>query len=148
MVVGKEKIFCTHLGDLAPRSPSFRSGTEFNLSNNKVRNAHLIATKLGRDITLVMLSTWSNFWGILFKTFANNLFCKISNPFSPFEHSICHILGMVVPIDVKQKGKWVNSMWRWLWYLWPWPLILNFQGQILSRKWEARLSWNESDESR
>ena len=29
---------------------------------------------------------------------------KILNPFSPGEHSICHILGMVGPIDVKQKG--------------------------------------------
>ena len=31
-------------------------------------------------------------------------FCKILNPFSPVEPSICHILGMVGPIDVKQKG--------------------------------------------
>ena len=28
-------------------------------------------------------------------------FCKILNPFSPVKHSICHILGMVGPIDVK-----------------------------------------------
>ena len=25
---------------------------------------------------------------------------------------------------------------------------LNFQGQIVSREWEARLSWNERDKSR
>ena len=28
---------------------------------------------------------------------------QILNPFSPVEPSICHILGMVGPIDVKQK---------------------------------------------
>ena len=32
------------------------------------------------------------------------IFRKILNPFFPVEHSICHILGMVGPNDVKQKG--------------------------------------------
>ena len=31
-------------------------------------------------------------------------FVKFKIRFSPVEHSICHILGMVGPIDVKQKG--------------------------------------------
>ena len=43
--------------------------------------------------------------------------------------------------------KWVNWMLRWLEYLWSWPLTLNFQGQIVSREWEAPLSWNERDGS-
>ena len=32
--------------------------------------------------------------------------------------------------------------------LWPWPLTLNFEGQIVLREWEARLTWNERDGSR
>ena len=47
----------------------------------------------------------------------------------------------------KTLGKWVNWTLRWLGHLWPWPLILNFQGQIASREWEAQLSWNERDGS-
>ena len=27
------------------------------------------------------------------------------------------------------------------------PLTLNFQGQIVSQEWEARMSWNERDVS-
>ena len=38
-------------------------------------------------------------------------------------------------------------MIRWLEYLLPWPLTLNFQGQIVSWEWEARLSWNEGNGS-
>ena len=52
-----------------------------------------------------MLSTWLNFGEILLK---KNIFSdfsrKILNLFSAVEHYICHILGMVGPIDVKQKG--------------------------------------------
>ena len=44
--------------------------------------------------------------------------------------------------------KWVNWTLCWQGYIWPWPLTLNFQGQIVSREWEARLSWNERDGSR
>ena len=43
--------------------------------------------------------------------------------------------------------KWVNWTLRWLGYLWPWSLTLNFQGQIVSREWEAWFSWNERDGS-
>ena len=48
-------------------------------------------------------ATWLNFREILPKFFGD-FFRKILNPFSPVEHSICHIFGMVGPIDVKQKG--------------------------------------------
>ena len=41
--------------------------------------------------------------------------------------------------------KWVNWMLCWLGYPWPWPLTLNFQSQIVSRDWEARLSWNKGN---
>ena len=41
--------------------------------------------------------------------------------------------------------KWVNWMLRWLGYIWPWPLNMNFQGEIVSRKWEAGLSWNQGN---
>ena len=44
--------------------------------------------------------------------------------------------------------KWVHWMLHWLEYVWPWPLTLNFQGQIVTREWEAPLSWNERDVSR
>ena len=36
--------------------------------------------------------------------FLTIFFNKILNPFSPVEHAICHILGMVGPIGMKQKG--------------------------------------------
>ena len=39
----------------------------------------------------------------------------------------------------------VNWTLRWLGYLSLWPLTLNFQCQIVSWEWEARLSWNERD---
>ena len=45
-----------------------------------------------------------NFGEILKKKFCSDFFRKISNPFSPVEHSICHVLGMVGANDVKQKG--------------------------------------------
>ena len=52
-----------------------------------------------------MFSTWFNFGEILSEVFLAIFFLrKILNPFSAVEHYICHILGMVGPIDVKQKG--------------------------------------------
>ena len=63
--------------------------------------------------------------------------------FPPVKHSIYHILGMVGPIDVKQKEmSQLDAM------LTRAPLTLNFHGQIVSRELEARLSWNERDGSR
>ena len=53
---------------------------------------------------LIMLSTWLKIGEILPIVFLVIFFRKIWNPFSPVEPSICHILGMVGPIDVKQKG--------------------------------------------
>ena len=51
-----------------------------------------------------MLSTWLDFGEILPEFFFfSNFLRQISNPFSGVEHYICHILGMVGPIDVKQK---------------------------------------------
>ena len=44
-----------------------------------IRNAHSIPTKLDRYISLVMLPSWLDFWGILSETFFNKSFCKISN---------------------------------------------------------------------
>ena len=52
----------------------------------------------------MMLPTWLNFEEILPIFFFCEILRKILNPFSPIEPSICHILGMVGPIDVKQKG--------------------------------------------
>ena len=43
--------------------------------------------------------------------------------------------------------KWVIRTQRWLGYFWPLPVTLNFEGQIVSREWEARLSWNDRDGS-
>ena len=51
-----------------------------------------------------MLSTWFNFGEILPIFFFSEFLRKILNLFSPVELSICHILGMVGPVDVKQKG--------------------------------------------
>ena len=73
-----------------------------------------------------MRSTWLNFGEILRRIFFSEFFPLILNPFSPVEHSICHILEMVSPIDMKQKRKWVNWMLCWLGYLWSWHLTLTF----------------------
>ena len=81
------------------------------------------------------------------------------------------MLGMVGPIDVNQKANettgcytdWVPLTLTFdLEFSMMWnskemsqldaamtgvPLALNFQGQIVSLEWEARLSWNEGDGS-
>ena len=88
--------------------------------HDKVRTAHPIATKLGRYIPVVMLFTWLNFGGILPGTFLTNVFVNL-NLFSPIEHSLFHMFGMVGP-KRKQKRKWVNWMLRWSGCLWHWPL--------------------------
>ena len=51
-----------------------------------------------------MFSTWLNFGEILPELFFRDFLRTILNPFSAAEYYICHILGMVGPIDVKQKG--------------------------------------------
>ena len=59
-------------------------------------------------INLVPTVKWEpltqNFGEILEKKFCSDFYHKMSNPFSPVEHSICHVLGMVGANYVKQKG--------------------------------------------
>ena len=149
--MGMEKKFGIHFGDLVSRSVSYRSGTQFSLSPRWSENHSSNRYKLGRDIPLVTLSTWLNLEEFCKKN-SNFFFVRFQIRFSPFEHSICHILGIVGPIDVKQKGNESTGCcidWSTFdLHLWPWPLTLNFQGQIVSREWEAQLSWNERDGSR
>ena len=98
--MGVWKIFGTHLGGLWSMSLSYRSRTQFTLFPQYVRTTHLITTKLGRYIPLIMLPTWLNFGGNLVLV---NLFEKFQIRSSQVENSICHIIVMVGPIDVKQK---------------------------------------------
>ena len=116
--MGVGKIFGTHYSDLGSRSLSYRSRTEFN---SKVRTANSVATKLGRYILLVMLSARLHCGWILSETFC---FINFQNHLYPVKHSICHILGMVGPIDVKQKGnKSTGCCADWGTFdldLWPW----------------------------
>ena len=73
---------------------------------------------------------------------------KILNPFSAAKHYICHILRMIGPIDVKQKGDESTGCYAdkgpFDLDLWPWI----FYGQIVFREWKARMSWDEMDGSR
>ena len=111
--MGVGKNFCIHLGDLGSRSLNYRCGTQFTLPNDRY--------KLGIYIPLIMFSAWLNFGEIL--PIFSDFFRQILNLFSPVEPSICHILGMVCPIDVKQKenestgccADW-NSFDRDLWH--------------------------------
>ena len=48
----------------------------------------------------------------------------------------------------KTLRKWVNWTLCWLGYIWTWHLTLTFRDQVVSREWEARLSWSERDKSR
>ena len=60
-------------------------GKNLPCSQDKLRTVHPITTKLVDSV------------GNYFYDFLR----KISNPFSPIEHSICHFLGMLFLIDVK-----------------------------------------------
>ena len=55
-------------------------------------------------------------------------FRKIPNPIYPVEHSICHILGMVGPIDAKQKGNesagWYAGLGTFDLDLWLWIFLV------------------------
>ena len=117
--------------------------TEFNLSHDEVRFAHPIATKLGRYISLVMLSM-IQFWINSVQHYSNDFFscnCK----------SVFPILAFYLPYH---RNGWSNGwettrkLVNWtlccVGYFWPWPLTLNFKSQIPTREWEARLSWNWS----
>ena len=72
-------------------------------------------------------------------------FRKISNAFFPSLKCYLPHLRNGWSNWCETKRKWVNWMLRWLGYLWTWPLTLtlNFQDKMVSRDWEARLSWNE-----
>ena len=96
-----KQIFGIHLGDLGSRS---LSGTEFTLSPQLSENCPSNRYKLGRYIPLVMFSTWINLWGILPETFFECIFfVKLQIGFSLGKHSICYILEMVGPINVRHK---------------------------------------------
>ena len=105
-------------------------------THDKVRANHPIATKLLRYTPLVKISTWLNCGGIISVIFFDNLFHKISNAFFPYR---TFYLSYLRNGWCKTKRKWVNWMLRWLGCLWPWPLILNFQGQIVSWEWDFKV---------
>ena len=94
--------------------------------HDKVRTAHSIATKLSRYIPIVMLSTLSNFGGILFATFFSKYFRKISNPSFPIQTFYLPYLWNGGSNWCEIKRKWVNSMLRLLGYLWTRLLTLTF----------------------
>ena len=85
-----------------------------NLLVCKIRTTQPITTKLCSYISLVMVITWLDFGGILFKTLIwTNFLGKFQMCFFKVKHSIGLISGMVGPFDVKRKGGtsvgyWVN----------------------------------------
>ena len=101
--MGVEKMFAPIMVTLSQGHQATEAGQNLTCPHNKVKNVHPIATKLSRHIPLAMFFTWLNFEEFCQELFSD-FFRKISNPFSQIEHSICHMLGMVGPIDVKQKG--------------------------------------------
>ena len=79
---------------------------------NKVRTTQPITTKLDSYISLVMLSTWLDFGGILLETlFLSNFLWKFWMCFFKVKHSIGHISRMVGPNDVKRKGGALVGYW-------------------------------------
>ena len=85
---------------------------KFVCLQDKVRTTQPITTKLDNYISLVMLSTWLDFGGILLETlFLSNFLWKFRMCFFKVKHSIGHISGMVGPIDVKRKGGALVGYW-------------------------------------
>ena len=124
--MGLGKYLGTNLGVLGSRSPSYRSGTDFSLSHDKVRAAHPVAAKLGRYIPLVML---------LSETFFTNFFLKFQMRFWEWDQSksgICYILAKMLDchetksnhIDWTLGLKWDHRVWPWSW---PWPSVFKVQ---------------------
>ena len=68
--MGVGKNFGAHLGE------GTGAGQNLTYPYYNIRNAHSIATKLDRYISLVMLPSWLDFCGILSETFLTNLFVK------------------------------------------------------------------------
>ena len=98
------------------------AGRNLPCPHDKVRIAYPIASKPGRNFPLIMIIHLSNFY----RNSVWHFFRKNWNLLSPVESSICHILGIVGPIDVSKERKWVNWMPCWLGYLWSWPLTSTF----------------------
>ena len=102
--------------------------------HGKVRATHPIATKLGRYITLVMLSTWLNSpEKFCLKLFLNEFLRKILNAFwgMGLQGQIWNLLYLSQKWfnchDIKSKHidwtlglKWDHRVWPWPW---PWPWI-------------------------
>ena len=113
--------------------------------HSKVRTGHLFATRLGRYIPLVMLSTWLNFGGILSETFFNEFFHKISGMGLPsrsnLELAISQPKMVWLPRNKKQTNRLnARPQMRSSGLTLAMTLTLNFQGQILnllylSQKW-------------
>ena len=66
--------------------------------SNKNKMSQLDAMLTRVPLTLTVLEKFCQ------NSFFSNFWRKIVDQFSAVEHYICHILGMVGPIDVKQKG--------------------------------------------
>ena len=98
-----EKFLAPTLVTLGQGHQATEAGQNLTFSHNKVRTAHPIPKKQtcppchAFDLNKWRRNSVRNFY---FKEFLH----KISIHFSSIEHYICHILGMVDPIDVKQKG--------------------------------------------
>ena len=142
------KFFGTQLGDLGSRSLSYWSGTQFTLSPGQNENCSSIRYKTWWVYPPCHAFHLIKFWrNSVKKVFFAIFFVKFQMRFSPVQHSICHILGIVGPIDVKLKE--MSQLDATLTRI---PLTLtltfNFQGQIVYQECEARLSRNERDRSR
>ena len=119
----------------------------------------------GVKVTKLPKRAQFKFWRNSTKIVLAIFFCKILNPFSPVEHSICHFLGMVGPIDVKQKGNesigcyadWGTfDFGRWPWpltcadwstfdlYLWPWIFKVKFISGMGGPIVMERMGWADS----
>ena len=115
------------------------AGQILTCPDDNVRTAHPIATKLGRYIPLIMLSTGFNFGRILPETFFKSFFRKISNLFFPNQTFYLPYLKTGWSSWCETQRKLVNWMLRRVGYLWPWHLTLNFQGQIVSPEWDFKV---------
>ena len=78
-------------------------GIDIARLQNKVRTTHSITSKLGHFIALVMVITWLDFGKVIFQIVILANFVE--------KFGMCHISGMVGPIDVKQKGSASVGYW-------------------------------------
>ena len=146
--MGVEKCFGTHFGDLGSRLLSYQSGTLVPM----VKWEPLIQSLQNLvgifPLLLVGIFHLIKFWRYSAKKFFLAIFfCKIFKSVFPSRFFFLPYLRNGWYNWCETKRKWVNWILHWPGYLLPWPLTLNFQGQIVSREWKARLSWNERDRS-